>query len=145
MYDIIIVGGGPAGSMFARELAMKDPQGKILLIDGQNEQRRKVCGGLLAPDAQKVLAKLDLTLPNSVLADPQIFSVETMDLCSGDTRYYQRHYLNMDRLAFDRWLLSLLPENVEILEGRCTAITEKENKLFEYIIKSYTLPILKNF
>ncbi len=125
-YDVAIVGAGPAGTTFARELATRSPATRILLIDGQTEQNAKPCGGLLSPDAQKVLAEFALTLPNAVLADPQIFSVHTVDLGSRITRLYQRHYLNMDRLAFDRWLLSLVPQGVCIVDGRCTQITRAD-------------------
>ncbi len=117
-YDVAIVGAGPAGSVLARELSRLCPGLSVVIIDGQSEARRKPCGGLLAPDAQKALAQFDLTLPNSILADPQIFTVETIDLVSRRVRYYQRHYLNMDRYRFDRWLLSLLPERVEVVKGR---------------------------
>ncbi len=125
-YDVAIIGTGPAGATLARELAVRLPDTRILLIDGQSEQNAKPCGGLLSPDAQKVLAEFELTLPNAVLADPQIFSVHTIDLGAHVTRLYQRHYLNMDRLAFDRWLLSLVPAGVRITNGRCTRI-KREN------------------
>lgn len=124
VYDIAVVGAGPAGAIFARELSRLCPWKKILLIDGQDEKNTKPCGGLLAPDAQKVLAEFDLTLPNSVLADPQIFAVETIDLAAKCVRYYQRHYLNMNRYAFDRWLLTLVPSDVTVIQSRCTDITE---------------------
>ena len=123
IFDVAVVGGGPAGTIFTAELAHALPTLKIALIDGQNEKRRKVCGGLLSPDAQKVLARLGLTLPKEVLSDPQIFDVVTIDLEKRLTRRYQRHYLNMDRYAFDRWLLSFLPKEVEQIGGRCTEIS----------------------
>ncbi len=123
-YDIVIVGAGPAGSFLAKELARLCPNAKTLLIDGQSEERKKPCGGLLAPDAQKFFAQLNMTLPNSILADPQIFTVETIDLVTRQVRYYQRHYLNMDRYRFDRWLLSLVPDEIEIIAGRVTEITK---------------------
>ena len=111
-YDAAIIGAGPAGATFARRLAQQSPELKILLLDAQDEGHKKPCGGLLAPDAQKTLAHFDLVLPKSVLADPQIFAVETMDLRTRRVRYYQRYYLNMDRYAFDRWLVSLVPPTV---------------------------------
>lgn len=118
-YDMVIVGAGPAGSTFARRLAHAQPTWRILLLDAQDEAHKKPCGGLLAPDAQRALAHFDLVLPKSVLADPQIFAVQTMDLVTGQVRYYPRYYLNMDRYVFDRWLLSLVPPQVEVLAGRC--------------------------
>ena len=33
-------------------------------------------------------------------------------------RYYSRHYLNIDRYAFDRWLVSLVPGTVEKRKGK---------------------------
>ena len=121
-YDIAIVGGGPAGATFARTITQYRPELKIVLINGLPKTGSKVCGGLLAPDAQKVLAQFNLSLPKSILADPQIFDVKTMDLGTGLHRSYQRHYLNMDRGKFDAWLLSLIPDNVEIIEGKCLSI-----------------------
>lgn len=119
-YDLVIVGAGPAGANLARLLA--DSPLRLLLIDGQNEQTPKPCGGLLAPDAQTVLAEMDLTLPRDVLVDPQIFSVRTIDLVPSRTRFYARRYLNMDRLAFDRWLLSLVPSSVDVVRGLCRTV-----------------------
>lgn len=128
-YDAAIIGAGPAGATFARRLAQQSPELKILLLDAQDEGHKKPCGGLLAPDAQKTLAHFDLVLPKSVLADPQIFAVETMDLRTRRVRYYQRYYLNMDRYAFDRWLVSLVPPTVEIVRGRCTAVSRTDGGL----------------
>ena len=127
IYDIAIVGAGPAGTVFAKEIAQACPNLKIALIDGQSPDSAKPCGGLLAPDAQKLLARFDLVLPKSILEDPQIFAVETIDIDQKIVRYYQRHYLNMDRYAFDRWLLSLVPDCVTVYKGRCSEIKENEN------------------
>ena len=130
-YDIAIVGAGPAGAVFAKEIAQARPDLKIILIDGQSPDSAKPCGGLLAPDAQKLLARFDLVLPKSILEDPQIFAVETIDIDQKIVRYYQRHYLNMDRYAFDCWLLSLVPAHVTVCKGRCYKI---ENDGYSYNI-----------
>ena len=76
MYDIAIIGLGPAGAALARLLSEKF---KIIAIDRKNKNTNKCCGGLLSPDAQKALAQFDICLPKDVLADPQIFSVRTID------------------------------------------------------------------
>jgi flavin-dependent dehydrogenase len=121
MYDAAIIGLGPAGATLARLLAQ---QGKRVIAIDKKEPGgfEKPCGGLLAPDAQKVLSRFNLTLPASVLVDPQIFAVRTIDLSSGLIRHYQRFYMNLDRAAFDRWLISLIPPQVDVMKGRCSGI-----------------------
>ena len=126
-FDIAVIGAGPAGATFAR-LASKTGL-SVFLADGQSEISRKPCGGLLAPDAQNVLAGMKLTLPKEILVDPQIFSVKVYDAKTRLTRLYPRRYLNMDRLRFDRWLISLIPDTVEVRTGRVTRI-ERQNKGF---------------
>jgi geranylgeranyl reductase len=110
MYDIAIIGAGPAGATLARLLRNRY---KILLVDKHNytrntpRHRYKCCGGLLAPDAQKLLSQFGLGLPKEILVSPQIFVVRTIDLGTGRERFYQRHYINLDRQKLDSWLFSL--------------------------------------
>lgn len=130
IYDIIIVGAGPAGSTFAR---IADKNQKILLLNGKD--KGNPCGGLLAPDAQKALAQFDLTLPKDVLVDPQIFSVKTIDLKSKLQQSYQRMYINVDREKFDEWLLSLVCENVTVKSAKCHKIV-KENQGYNITYKN---------
>ena len=132
-YDVLIVGAGPGGSTLARMLAGGGK--RILLLNGQTPGRAKVCGGLLAPDAQRVLAAFDLTLPKSVLVDPQIFSVKTIDVPSGLIRYYSRFYINADRGRFDDWLRSLVPPEVDRFSGRCTALERAPDGTFTASIR----------
>lgn len=94
VYDIAIIGAGPAGATLAR---MIGHQYRVLLIDrrqliSEASQRAstKCCGGLLAPDAQKMLGKMSLALPQHVLVAPQIFVVRTIDLQNRLEQYYQR-------------------------------------------------------
>jgi len=125
-YDVAIIGLGPAGSTFARHLPKNV---KAIAIDKKNPHNlvsgfHKPCGGLLAPDSQRFLSRFDLALPKSVLADPQIFSVKTMDFNTGLIRDYPRFYMNMNRHKFDLWLMSLIPKNVTVYtKSRCTELT----------------------
>ena len=121
MYDIAIIGAGPAGSTLARLVADRY---KVLLIDkrqlkgnASDPWHQKCCGGLLAPDAQKILSQFGLGLPKHVLVDPQIFVVRAIDQTHGLERYYQRFYINLDRYRFDCWLLSMVPATVDIRLG----------------------------
>ncbi len=120
MYDIAIIGGGPAGATLARLIGRKY---KVLLLERRTFQGplyagvQKCCGGLIAPDAQKMLAVFGLGIPKSVILSPQMFSVRTIDIDNALERYYQRHYINIDREEFDKWLHSLIPSQVEIVPG----------------------------
>ena len=109
MYDMIIVGAGPAGATLARGLGRRY---RVLLVDKRNfdseakrDSREKSCGGLLDPSAQKALTRLNLALPKSVLASPQVFAIRAIDLDNQMERYYQKQYVNVDRVEFDRWLV----------------------------------------
>ena len=97
-----------------------------MLHDHQPE-RQKPCGGLLSPDAQKKLAEHQITLPKEILADPQIFAVRTVDLKQNLDCTYQRHYLNMDRYAFDEWLISLIPNKTTIMRQRYIKVIREDN------------------
>lgn len=129
MYDIAIIGLGPAGAFLARHL---DKKYRVIAIDKKlpkdNDGFHKPCGGLLAPDAQKSLSRFDMTLPKDILVSPQIFSVRTIDVKSGLTRHYQRHYINLDRHKFDQWLISKIPDYIEVHNNAtCTNIISNKN------------------
>ena len=82
--DVAIIGAGPAGATLARRLA-ETTNYRVTLLDRRALDRPqqgvgKCCGGLLAPDAQRSLARQGLILPLEILVDPQIFAVRTIDL-----------------------------------------------------------------
>ena len=123
MYDIAIIGLGPAGATLARLL---NKRYKVIAVN-YTKSSGKCCGGLLSPDAQKLLAKFDITVPKNVLVDPQIFSVRTIDFDNDTERYYQRFYVNMNREKFDEYLISLIPDSVKLETGLCTNIAKIES------------------
>lgn len=135
MYDVTIIGAGPAGSTLARLIGNKY---NVLLIDRrqlsaspEKPSSVKCCGGLLAPDAQLMLSKLGLALPKNVLVEPQLFVVRAIDTARNLERYYRRYYINIDRQKFDRWLLSLLPLKVDIKLGSEFKKYEREEDCFK--------------
>lgn len=117
MHDIAVIGAGPAGATFARLVADRY---RVLLVDRRSFPETphshapgKCCGGLLAPDAQRMLSVLGLGLPKEVLEEPQLFVVRAIDMPEGAERFYQRHYINIHRQRFDRWLLGMVPPGVD--------------------------------
>lgn len=147
MYDIAIIGAGPAGATLARLLGKKF---KVLVLDRRQLLDRntrsnfeKCCGGLLAPDAQQMLAEFGLGIPKDILVGPQLFTVRTIDIQNDIEQYYQRHYINVDREKFDKWLVSLIPPEVTVI---CEAAfkrfeTEKDSIKVKYLHqgKEYTV------
>lgn len=134
-FDILVIGAGPAGATFARLAGNKY---KIAVIDPKTDSEqsfRKPCGGLLSDDAQKSLARFDLTLPKSVLVDPQIFAVRTIDLGSGLVRHYQRFYVNLDRHCFDMWLKGLIPDRVTQINDKAKTVV-RSGEGFETTLRS---------
>ena len=52
-YDVLIIGGGPAGSTLAYKLA--DSGLKVAILDKQKFPRNKVCAGWVTPAVMQVL------------------------------------------------------------------------------------------
>jgi flavin-dependent dehydrogenase len=82
MYDVAIIGAGPAGATLARLLSERY---RVLLVDRRRldlEPRAgaltKPCGGLLAPAAQRELARQGLGVDSSVVTGRQLFAVRTL-------------------------------------------------------------------
>jgi flavin-dependent dehydrogenase len=62
MYDLIVVGAGPAGAAAARTAAQRGL--KTLLVEKEKIPRNKLCGGGVTP---KVLSLLDFSLPRELI------------------------------------------------------------------------------
>ncbi len=145
MYDIAIIGAGPAGSTLARLIGK---QFNTIIIDKRcfNDMPEhygsgKCCGGLLAPDAQAMLAKMHLSLPHGVLSEPQIFVVRAIDFQRKLERCYQRYYINMNRWQFDRWLLSLVPSLVDVMEKTSLRLFEKQSDHYKLTLSAHGQPL----
>lgn len=144
MFDIIVVGAGPAGATFSRLVASRY---RVLLLE-KAENREKCCGGLIAPDAQAVLAAFDLGIPKGIISDPQLLYVRSMDLESNNERNYQRYYTNVNRKLLDEYTLKLLPSNVTV-KNDCRYIkhTVKDDEIYVIVesgklIEEYRCKIL---
>ena len=91
IFDVAIVGGGPAGSSCAAFCAMAGLE--TLVLERARFPREKVCGDCLNPSCWRVLERLDLTqrvlgLPHSKLTSVEFIAIDgrkvSVDLPTGN-------------------------------------------------------------
>src|SRR4029450_11509825 len=108
MFDVAIVGGGPAGSSCAAFCAMAGLQS--LILDREKFPREKVCGDCLNPSCWPVLERLEVVqrlwdLPHSTLRSVEFIAIDgrkvIVDLPSGGGCE-----ISVKRSLFDDLLLS---------------------------------------
>lgn len=104
-FDVIVVGGGPAGAACAIKCAKMGF--RTILLERSTSYRKKVCGGV-TPTVTKDLLELELglSIPQSVLSVPErlgLFYVPPSGKHNGGA---MKNYtlINLRRVAFDEWL-----------------------------------------
>src|SRR5262249_32916550 len=74
-YDVIVVGGGPAGCTFVRSLITLRSHLRVLLIDKDRFPRDKICGDGLSyqaiPSIRRVFPELNSLIPSASCSDRQ--------------------------------------------------------------------------
>ena len=102
--DVLIVGGGPAGSTCARQLCRAGLD--VLVIDKQEFPRDKVCAGWITPAA---VASLELDLDEyaseRVLQPIRGFRIGTIGGPATTVRYEAAASFGIRRCEFDHYLL----------------------------------------
>lgn len=113
MYDLTVIGGGPAGATCARKAAEAGLE--VVLLEKANHPRLKPCGGALGPHA---LRSLDLDISPVI---ERTFHAVTVHTPAGKnvtltSRELTGHLVKRDR--FDAHLLHKAKEaGVEVIEG----------------------------
>ena len=101
-YDIVIIGGGPAGCSAAKFLSGKY---KILMVDRLKFPRTKTCGGLLVEESQSFLEKFYKKPPENVFSQPKYLNLKIVDWNNNIEKSFKRKIWNVSRKNFDKWLL----------------------------------------
>ncbi len=103
-YDIIVVGGGPAGCAFVRSMLEFKSGSRVLLIDKERFPRDKVCGDGLnhraVPKVSEVFPELNSLIPSASFTKRQVFNYP-------DAPAMYREELTLDvmpRIEFDNAL-----------------------------------------
>lgn len=117
-YDTIVVGAGPAGIMAALGASRR---GSVLLVDSVSLPRDKSCGGMLHELTQGHLEAFG-ELPERIVLQPRDLNFRYVDWDRGIRKATDLRFVNVDRAGFDDWLVSLLPDAVEVI-GLCPLLS----------------------
>lgn len=101
--DVLVCGGGPTGARAAQVLAQHSR--RTIVLEARRAGAAKLCGGLLNTRAQELLREMVPKVPEHIILQPEQPALEYHDLDNNIRARYGPGYLNIDRAAFDSWLL----------------------------------------
>lgn len=129
-YDVIVVGGGPAGS--ATAIGCASAGKKVLLLEKGLRNRNKPCGGVLPLVAPETIEDIvGASIPEDVQIDPIELGLYYVPPSgrknSGRVKNYTIH--NIERIAFDQWLRDLASDaGVDVkYNSQCIGV-QKDNE-----------------
>ncbi len=104
-YDVLIIGGGPAGSTLAQTL--KDTGLKIAILDKQTFPRQKVCAGWVTPEVMRMLnIDLDDYATGRILQKISGFKISQLGQKQVESHYPGEPVsYGIRRIEFDDYLL----------------------------------------
>jgi flavin-dependent dehydrogenase len=131
LYDIIIIGAGPAGSSAAKELAVNGYS--VLIVEKCKLPRNKSCSGILI---NKSIRLIELyfceQLPQSVLCQPSENMGMILTNDEGKEYIYEQDGINIWRSQFDYWLVQKAVSSGCELREETTVFNCKEQD--DYVI-----------
>lgn len=102
MYDLIVVGAGPAGAAAAKFAAEADL--KVLLLEKMKMPREKSCSGFLIQKSVQFIRRHYGEMPENVFCRPENTGGFILTNDGGEEFRFESPGLNIWRGAFDGWL-----------------------------------------
>ena len=133
-FDVLVVGGGPAGSVAALVLARGGV--KVALVDKSAFPRDKACGDVVGPRGLQVLSDLGLAPPTGRDIGDMLVVGPTgrrVRLPSADGLTYPGHGTAVTRTLFDAVLhAAAVTAGATPIEGRAQEPLEEEGRIIGY-------------
>jgi len=131
-YDVIIIGGGPAGLSTWFYLNLKAPEiaTRTLLIEKEKYPRDKICGGALGGWTEKILNQLDINI------DIPSVDINTVECRLGEKviQINQKNFFRIiRRIEFDQALVQIAKKRGLRIQENETFSDFKRNKQNIYI------------
>ena len=134
-FNVIIVGGGPAGTSAAIHLAMQSIE-RILLIEARRFPRAKVCGEFISPECLKHFARLGVQAEMLKASDARITNTIFYSSLGRSLRFPSAWFsgdyaLGLSRAEMDAKLLERArAAGVHVVEeAHCTGLLIEENQV----------------
>ncbi|HEX3014601.1 MAG TPA: FAD-dependent oxidoreductase, partial [Methanobacterium sp.] len=102
MYDVMIIGAGPAGCITAKRLA--DEGYNVLLVERMKIPREKSCSGILIKKSIDIIENEFGKIPDSVLCKPKISKGLIITNEENRTFKFESDGFNVWRSLLDEWL-----------------------------------------
>ena len=102
MYDIIVIGAGPAGCMAAKRIA--ETGYKVLLAERTEFPREKSCSGILIKKSIQMVEEEFGKIPESVFSHPQINHGIILTNEDDQAFKFESKGYNIWRSTFDHWM-----------------------------------------